>query len=139
MIEKDIVSMLKSRKRYESEIMILRDCADELNDSEVSVYTNRYAILKRRLSLIDHWMHFLPEDEKMVVDKHLVQGWAWPKIVAFLQDVNDGERPNDARRPQRAQERAIKRLAVFMDGRFDNSLDYLIDTDNFDIPEDTCS
>lgn len=137
MIEKDIIGMLKSRKRYESEIMILRDCTDELNDSEESTYAHRHAILERRLNLINHWMHYLPEDERIAVDKHLIEGWAWPRIVSFHQKNQSNEVPYDARTLQRAQARAIKRLLVFMDGLFADSLDFLVDTDDFEVQEDT--
>ena len=46
MTEKDIIALLGKKRRYETEIAIMRDCSDDLLDSEQSQRSGDYALLK---------------------------------------------------------------------------------------------
>ena len=127
MTEKDIMSILKSRRKYESEMLIIRDCSDELDNPDDEEYAGRFAILKRRKNLIDHWMHYLSDEERIVVQKHLIEGQSWKSVTAYYIDRLGKDDSFDPRTVQRAQTSAIKKLVVFMSTRFVGSLDFLID------------
>ena len=130
MNEKEIRSTIENRRNYEAEIMIMRDCSDALNDLESSTYAHRYAILKRRLQLIDHWLHILLAEEKIVLERRLIEGWTWPQITAYMDREYPNEVPCDIRTLQRVQAKALKRLAGFVENIFSSSLDFLIDEDS---------
>ena len=127
MSEQEIMRVILMRKQFESEMAILRDCIDDLNDYESSEDTHQLALLKRRLTLIDHWLDYLPFEERMVVEMHLVIGMSWQRMSMQIEREFNGEISCDARTLQRAQERAIKRLAKFINHSFVNKLDYLIE------------
>jgi len=128
--ERDIINIIRNRKRYEAEIFILRDCTDELNSSEDSKAAMRYAILTRRIDLVNHWLHCLPMEESIVVEKHLIEGWAWSRVVLFTEKDQNVKLSCDTRTLQRTQAKAISALHSFMAKSFGDSLDYLIDGDN---------
>ena len=64
MTEENIVSIIRHKCQYESQIAILRDCIDDLSDPEQPAQAYRYAILRRRITLIDYWTAILPDAEK---------------------------------------------------------------------------
>ena len=132
----DILKIIRNRKQYEAEIMIIRDCSDELNASEPSTCACRYALLQRRINLIEHWLYLLPGEERIVVEQHLIEGWHWTRITAQLEREYDNKIPCDPRTLQRTQSRAGDRLAKFMKTAFAASLDFLIDTETKDLGDE---
>jgi len=128
MMDRDIVNLIRNHKQYEAEIMIMRDCSDELTELESSTRPHRYALLKRRLDLSGHWLHLLPEEEGFVVRKRLIEGWAWLRIATEVDEKYRNEKePCDVRALQRALEKAVKRIVDFMNDNFADSLDFLVE------------
>ncbi len=125
--ERDIIFLIQQKRRYETEIAIMRDCSEDLYDAAEDAPANNYAILKRRLALLEHWLDFLPPEERRIVDLHLVQNKAWPFIVTAIQKESEGRLSCDERTLQRQQAKAIERLSELMMNHFGNSLDYLIE------------
>ena len=108
--------------------MIMRDCSDELTELESSTSPHRYALLKRRLDLSGHWLYLLPEEERFVVRKRLIEGWAWLRIATEVDEKYRNEKePCDVRALQRALEKAVKRIVDFMNDNFADSLDFLVE------------
>lgn len=127
MTEQDIVTILQRKRRYETELAIMRDCSDELYDYEQSQQANEYAVLKRRLALIDHWLNYVAPEERYVVEMRLFQNNTWPYIAEQLQESGKGKLPCDERTVQRQLDRAIASLYQLMNMRFGSSMDFLID------------
>lgn len=127
MNEQDVMVMLKNQKRYKAEIVIMRDCSDELSDVESWDSSHRCALLERRLKLINQWLFMLPGEERIVIQQHLIDGWSWVRIATELEREHNNEIPCDIRTLQRAQGRALKRLVDFTNTSFPNSLDFLVD------------
>lgn len=69
--------------------MIMRDCSDALSELDSSEYAHRYALLKRRLVLIGHWLYMLPREEQTIVQQHLIEGWTWARIASDLEKKHD--------------------------------------------------
>lgn len=129
MTEQDIIYIVRDQRRCEAEIAILRDCSDELSDPDDSCHASRYAILKRRLALIGHWLDYLPDDESQLIRKHLIEGLSWTRIAS---DHEQQQNPNiscDERTLQRMHAKAIKRIHSFVSSHFGDSLDYLANID----------
>ncbi len=129
MTEQQIISLFRDRRRYEAEYAIMRDCSDDLADAEQSSTASRYALLKRKLSLTDHWISFLPNDEQHLIKKHLVEGLPWSRIAAQMDTQQESSLSYDERTLQRVQARAITRIYAFMNDRFENTLDYLAENE----------
>jgi DNA-directed RNA polymerase specialized sigma24 family protein len=127
MMEQDILTILQHKRQYEAQVAIMRDCSDELYDVDQSQHANDYALLKRRLALIDHWLDYLSPSERYVVDMRLFQNIAWPNIADQIQENSKGRLPCDERTVQRQLERALARLNKLMNVRFGDSMDFLID------------
>ena len=127
MNEQDVMVMLKNQRRYKAEIIIMRDCSDQLSDIDSSDSSHRCALLNRRLKLINQWLYMLPGEERVVVQQHLIEGWTWVRIATEFERENNNEIPCDIRTLQRAQTRALKRLVDFTNASFRTSLDFLVD------------
>lgn len=132
MTEQNIANIIRQRRRYESELLILQDCTDNIHDPDDTASILRYALIKRRLALIDHWLHLLPLEESELLQAHLIQRQSWKAIAE--QSVNDPTRVIvcDARSLQRIQAKALKRLEAFVKDSFGSTLDYLIDNEDSD-------
>ena len=128
--EQKVISIFQNRRRYEAEIAILRDCSDVLNDSEQAKHAARYSYLKRKLALIHHWLSYLPNDERMLIEKHLIDGLPWSRIASQIASQQDIDIPCDERTLQRLQAKAVKRIYTFMQESFADILDYLIENEN---------
>lgn len=128
--EQRIISLFQNRRRYEAEIAIMRDCSGELNNSDESKYSDRYSYLKRKLALIDHWLSFLPDDERILIEKHLIDGLTWSRIATQIANRQEIDIPCDERTLQRLQAKAVKRISTFMQDSFADILDDLIENEN---------
>lgn len=128
--EQRIISIFQNKRRYETEVAILRDCSDVLNDSDQARPAARYAILRRKLALIDHWLSYLPDDERIIIEKHLIEDLSWPRIATQIATRQEIDIPCDERTLQRLQAKAVKRISTFMEDSFADILDYLIDNEN---------
>ena len=124
MTEQNIVSIFRNRRRYETIIAIMQDCSDDLVDPEKMQKAAEYAVLKRKLALNDHWLSYLPDDERMLVEKHLVEGLSWPRISSQMASQLGADIPCDERTLQRLQAKAIKRIYDFMKDSFHDELDF---------------
>ena len=127
MTEKDIIALLGKKRRYETEIAIMRDCSDYLLDSEQSQRGGDYALLKRRLSMIGHWLDFLSAEERYIVGLRLIKNKPWPYIAEHIRRNSVVDIPCDERTVQRQFEKAIGKVQSFMQERFGERLDYLIE------------
>ena len=127
MTEQDIMTLLQRKRRYETEIAILRDCSDELYEAEQTKRMNEYALLKRRLSMISHWLNYLSAEESFIVELRLIKNKSWPYIAEKIQNSSNGLLPCDERTAQRQLDKAISKLFRFMKNRFGRSMDFLID------------
>lgn len=132
MTEQNIASMIGNQRRYEAELLILRDCSDCIRDPGNELDILRYALIKRRLALIGHWLHLLPVEEERLLQKHLIERQSWKSIAE--QEASDPSKAIvcDARALQRMQARALKRLETFMHRSFGSTLDFLIDSEEED-------
>lgn len=129
MTEQNIASMIRKRRLYESELLILKDCSDHIRDSDDTSGILRYTLLKRRLALIEHWLYLLPVEESQLLQMHLVERQSWKSIAEQIAADSTRDIACDARSLQRAQAKALSRLEVFMNSAFGNSLDFLIDSE----------
>lgn len=127
MTEQDILTILQRKRRYETELAILRDCSDELNDYDQSQEANDYAVLKRRLALIDHWLNYLSVEERNLVEMRLYKNKTWLYIAEQIQESTKGKLPCDERTVQRQMDKAISSLYQLMSARFGSNMDFLID------------
>lgn len=125
--EQDIATIIRSKRRYEAELLILQDCIDTLHDTDDTSTILHYTLTKRRLALIDHWLHLLPTEEKQMLQDHLVEGKSWKALAEQSSNDPTREMPCDARSLQRMQAKSLKRLETFVQKAFGNALDYLID------------
>ena len=128
MTEENIVSIIRHKRQYESQIAILRDCIDDLSDPEQPAQAYRYAILRRRITLIDYWTAILPDAEKTVVEKKLIEGLSWRGLANYFAKHEEWDISCDERTLQRTFAKAIKRIGCFVDEHFKDGLDYLIET-----------
>lgn len=129
MTEENIATIIRHKRHYESQIAILRDCIDDLSDPEQPTNAYRYALLRRRITLIDHWMAILPVDEKTVVVKKLIEELSWRGLANYFFKHEEWDISCDERTLQRTLDRAIKRIWHFVTTHFKNDLDYLIETE----------
>ncbi|MEA4897580.1 MAG: hypothetical protein VB115_04965 [Christensenellaceae bacterium] len=130
MTEQDIIRIFQRKQCYEAEFAIIRDCSDELHDFDHTCQALNYAMLKRRLLLIEHWLSFLSPEECTVVERHLIQSQPWAHIAAQLERERGDETSFDERTLQRQQAKAISKICNFMWNCFAESLDFLIDSKN---------
>lgn len=129
MTEQNIIQLFQQKRQWEAELSILRDCSDELHDFSSAEQAMRFALLKRRLLLIDHWLNYLSPEEKTIVQLHLIQKKPWSYIVNQMEHESPGSFPCDERTLQRLQARAIHNICVLMNQSFGNKLDYLLESD----------
>lgn len=127
MTEEDIERIIKRKRKYEIETAILRDCVDDLNDPDRPDNVQKYAILKRRVTLIEHWLAFLPHDEQMVISNHLIGGRSWNWLANYISKHEEWSISCDERTLQRIQNRGIRRIYNLVTQNFGDDLDYLID------------
>lgn len=127
MTELNIANLIKNQRRYESELLILKDCTDGIHDAEDTSEMLRYAILKRRLALISHWLHLLSVEESQLLQKHMVDKQSWKTMAEEATLNSKWDIICDARSLQRMQAKALKCLEEFVRSAFGNTLDYLID------------
>lgn len=127
MTEQDIAILFKRYKRYDAEIAILQDCVDELHDAETAYSQTKYALLKRRITLINHWLNYLPQYEAKIVKLHLIDGHSWVYLANFFSTEQTNGFSCDERTLQRLQAKALKRIEGFVAEQFSNKLDYLVD------------
>lgn len=134
MTDQDISNLFKRYKQYIAEISILQDCIDIMQDGEHDGFQNNYAVLKRRKTLIDHWMQYLPDSEAEIIQMHLIEGRSWVYLSNYFYQKHQGTIPCDERTLQRIQGKALKRIADFVTKQFSDQLDYLIDSDTNNNP-----
>ena len=127
MTVQSIIHLFKQKRSCEAEISIIRDCTDILNDPDQTKQSQKYAILKRRIALIEHWLKYLTPDERTVVEQHLIQNKPWSHIAAQIERERNNEFSCDERTLQRLQAKAIASIDSFMQEQFGDSLDYLLD------------
>jgi hypothetical protein len=128
--EQRIISIFQNRHRYEAEVAILRDCSDVLNDTDQAKPAARYAILKRKVALIDHWLSYLSYDERMLIEKHLIEGLSWSRIASQIASQQEIDIPRDERTLQRLQAKAVKKISTFMQDSFADIIDDLIENED---------
>lgn len=127
MTEQHIITMLQHKKSYEAEVAILRDCSDEFHEIHEDETSSRYALLNRRITLINHWLDYLSPEERFVIDMHLVQRRSWTHISQELDRLYHNDVACDERTLQRLQAKVIKKIASLMNDKFGTSMDYLIE------------
>lgn len=123
----EITTLFTNYKQYNTELLILQECVDELQEGETEEIQGKYAILKRRLVLIDHWINFLPRSEAEILKMHLIEGRSWVYIANQLSSNYQGSISCDERTLQRMQAKALARIESFVSKQFVNKLDYLAD------------
>lgn len=123
----DITVLFMNYKRYKAELLILQECVDELQEGETEEIQEKYAVLKRRIGLMDHWISFLPYSEAEIIKLHLIEGRSWVYIANKLSGQYQGAVSCDERTLQRTQAKALARINSFVSRQFINKLDYLID------------
>lgn len=123
----DITVLFMNYKRYKSELLILQECVDELQEGETEEIQEKYAVLKRRIGLMAHWISFLPYSEAEIIKLHLIEGRSWVYIANKLSGQYQGTVSCDERTLQRTQAKALARINSFVSRQFINKLDYLID------------
>lgn len=127
MTVQQIVTLFSNYKKYQAELLILQECIDELMEGSAEDVQAQYAVLKRRLSLINHWIAFLPRGESEILEMHLIEGCSWVHIANHLAETGRGSVSCDERTLQRIQTRALHRIHGFVTQQFCDKLDYLID------------
>lgn len=130
MTEQDITILFKRYKRYEAEIAILQDCVDELHDADTADSQTKYALLKRRITLSNHWINYLPQYEAEIVKLHLIEGHSWVYLANYFSTKQNNGISCDERTLQRLQNKALKRIKGFVAEQFSDKLDYLIDSEH---------
>ena len=127
MTEQDIIQLFQQKRQWEAELSIIRDCSDELHDFSSAEQAMRFALLKRRLSLIEHWLDYVSSEERTIIQLHLIQKKPWSYIVNQMGIESPGSFPCDERTLQRLQARAIQNICNLMYQSFGNRLDYLLE------------
>ncbi len=123
----EITTLFTNYKRYSTELLILQECVDELQEGETEEIQEKYAILKRRIVLINHWIDFLPRSEAEILKMHLIEGRSWVYIANTLSTQYQGSISCDERTLQRMQAKALARIEGFVSKQFAGKLDYLVD------------
>lgn len=123
----EITTLFANYKQYSTELLILQECVDELQEGETEEIQEKYAILKRRIVLIDHWIDFLPHSEAEILKMHLIEGRSWVFIANTLSTQYQGNISCDERTLQRMQAKALARIEGFVSRQFIDKLDYLAD------------
>lgn len=124
----DITVLFQNYKQYNAELLILQECVDELQEGETEEIQEKYAVLKRRIALMDHWLSFLPYSESEIVKMHLIEGRSWVYIANKLSSQYQGTVSCDERTLQRTQAKALTRINGFVSRQFVDKLDYLVDS-----------
>lgn len=123
MTEEMIYDLLSQYQKLVVQVNIIRDCS---NSSLECIEENaKYKLLIKKVSLVDHWLDYLEEQEARVLQLHLIQGLSWNKI-SLLSDGGEIEYlPTDRRALQRLQNRAVKKIQAFTNCSFGHELDHL--------------
>ena len=124
----DITVLFQNYKQYNAELLILQECVDELQEGETEEIQEKYAVLKRRIVLMDHWLSFLPYSESEIVKMHLIEGRSWVYTANKLSSQYQGTVSCDERTLQRTQAKALARINGFVSRQFVDKLDYLVDS-----------
>lgn len=127
MTEQNIIHLFRQRRSYEAEYAIMRDCSDVLHDPDQAEQALNHAILKRKMALVDHWLAFLSQEERDVIEQHLIQNKPWTQIAAHIEQKSNGDIACDERTLQRQQAKAIARIHVFMQEQFADEFDFLVE------------
>ena len=127
MTEQQIRMLFTNRRCLEAEIEIISVCAKELIIEDKTKYLHRYCLLERKIAVIDHLLNLLPDAERFVVQKHLIDGLSWSDISEMVYEDKSSKLPYDNRSLQRIQARALKRINTFLRNHFKNDLDFLME------------
>jgi len=86
----------------------------------------------RRISLVEHWLYSLPMEDRIITEKHLIEGWSWSRVALYAESEQSMKLAYDTRTLQRtkAKAKAIPTLYSFTAKSFGDTLDFLIDSDD---------
>ena len=102
---------------YQAEIDVGENWKEAI--STILVGDNKAVFLKLRLSIIKSWLGLLNEDERFVIEKHLIQELEWPRIAYEFSQRWGEQFIRSERALVSYQTSAIKKIVAFLEYKKD--------------------
>lgn len=112
-MESDIRDTLMSHRRYMAERHVLETDYAEASHSHTADEEERLAFLNRQIKRVDAWLMLLSDDERFVVENHLIAGVDIPRIVVLYQERWGNEFAKSERTIKSYQKLALRKIASF--------------------------
>ena len=126
MTEQQINSLFADRRCLEAELAIMQICSDELMHMDQAEYFAKCNLLKQKIAVTDHLLRILNDDERYIVQKHMIDGLPWSSIMEMVEEDAQNALSYDKRSLQRIQARALRKMHGFLQEAFADSLDFLV-------------
>lgn len=111
MEEAEIKDLLSRKRQYEAEYKFLSDLLEKSGAEER--IEQEAAEIKSKITRINLWLELLPEDEAIVITRHLVDGIDVPRIMLEYEKKWSSEFAKTERTIKMYQSRALKRIVEF--------------------------
>lgn len=128
--EEKIGLLLYHYHQLQIEMAIILDCSG-VDTEKRTIDDPRYMLLKRQVSLIDHWLSFISKEESIIIRCRFFQNESWQAMLNMNLTCDGKSIGTDRRTLQRIQKRGLQKILEFINKRFGDTLDYLF-TDDFE-------
>lgn len=109
----EIRDTLTGYRRYLAELHLLEaDIAESSQHSSLETQ-NRSSFLKQQVKHVNAWMTLLSDDERFVVENHLMAGIDIPRIVILYQERWGREFAKSGRTIKGYQKHALQKIVAF--------------------------
>ena len=112
-MESEIRETLSSYRIYMAEWHLLATCTAETCLQPTEEAEKRATFLKRQLRRIEAWMMLLSDDERFVVEQHLIAGIDIPRIVVMYEERWGNEFAKTERTIKGYQKQALLKIEAF--------------------------
>lgn len=112
-MESEIRETLSSYRIYMAEWHLLATCTTQTCLQPTAEAEKRATYLKRQLRRIEAWMMLLSDDERFVVEQHLIAGIDIPRIVVMYEERWGNEFAKTERTIKGYQKQALLKIGAF--------------------------
>lgn len=109
----EIRDTLTGYRHYLAELRLLEADTAERSQPLSPETENRSAFLKQQVKRVNAWMTLLSDDERFVVENHLMAGIDIPRIVVLYQERWGMEFAKSERTIKGYQKHALQKIAAF--------------------------
>ena len=109
-MEQLVKTVLSQYTGYDAEVKLLK-CL--LPDQETPETKTSLALHEQKMAAIHSWLTLLKADERLVIQKHLIEELGWSEVAIALQEHWNHEFAADGRTMMRIQTNALQKMVAF--------------------------